>query len=138
MPITKLAVSTRNKMAQQIIDDLDADAGPSTIEFYTGTQPAGPDTNVTDQVKLGTLVCSDPSATKANGVITFAAITQDDAADNGGTATWCRQKSSTGTAVADHDVTDDAGTGAVKLNNVAIVADGPIAMNSLTITIGGA
>ena len=138
MPITKLAVSTRNKMAQQIIDDLNAGSGPSTIEFYTGTQPAGPDTAVTDQVKLGTLICSDPSATKANGVITFAEITQDDAADNGGTATWCRQLSSTGTAVADHDVTNEAGTGAVKLSNVVVVAGGPIDMASLTITIGGA
>lgn len=138
MPITKLAVSTRDKMAQQIIDDLDAGAGPSVLEFYTGNQPAGPDTAVTNQVKLGTLVCSDPSATKANGVITFAEITQDDAADNGGTATWCRQKSSAGTAVADHDVTNEAGTGAVKLSNVAVLSGGSIGMVSLTITIGGA
>lgn len=138
MPITKLAVSTRNKMAQQIIDDLDAGSSQSVLEFYTGTQPAGPDTAVTDQVKLGTLVCSDPSATKANGVITFAEITQDDVADNSGTATWCRQLSSAGTAVADHDVTNEAGTGAVKLINVAVIAGGPIGMASLTITIGGA
>jgi len=138
MPITKLAAATRNKMAQQVIDDLDAGAGPSILEFYTGAQPAGPDTAVTDQIKLGTLVCSDPSATKANGVITFAAITQDDVANNGGTATWCRHSSSTPTAVADHDVTNEAGTGAVKLNNVVIVAGGPISMASLTITIGRA
>ena len=138
MPITKLAVSTRNKMAQQIIDDLDAGPGPSLLDFYTGTPPAGPDTAITDQIKLGTLICSDPCATKANGTITFAAITQDDAADATGTATWCRQSSSTGTAVADHDVTDEAGVGAVKINNIAIITGGPITMSSLVITIGGA
>jgi hypothetical protein len=137
MPITKLAVSTRNKMAQQIIDDLDSGSGPSILVFYTGAQPAGPDTAVTDQVKLGTLICSDPSATKANGVITFSAITQDDAADNGGTATWCRHLNSDNAAVADHDVTNVAGTGAVKLSNVLIVAGKPISMQTLTITIGG-
>lgn len=138
MAIIKIAVATRNKMAQDIIDDLDAGSGPSILEFYTGAQPAGPDTAVTDQVKLGTLVCADPSATKTAGVITFAAITQDDAADAGGTATWARHKSSAGTGVVDYDVTSEAGTGAIKLNTVTIVAGGPIKMNGLSITLGGA
>lgn len=138
MAIIKIAVATRNKMAQVIVDDLDAGAGPSVLEFYTGTMPAGSDTAVTDQLKLGTLVCSDPSATKADGVITFAAITQDNAADNAGLATWARHKDSAGVAVMDYDVTDVAGDGAITLTNPVIIAGGPIAMNSLTITIGGA
>ena len=138
MPVIKIKTTTRNKMAQQIVDDLDADAGPSVLEFYTGAQPAGPDEAVTSQTLLGELICSDPSASISGGVITFGAITQDNAANNGGTAAWARHKSSGGTAVVDYDVTDLGGTGAIKLNTTTIVAGGPILMNSLTITIGGA
>lgn len=138
MAIIKIAVATRNKMAQQIIDDLDAGSGPSVLEFYTGAMPAGADSAITSQVKLGSLVCSDPSATKADGVITFAEITQDNAADNAGTATWARHKDSNGVAVVDYDVTGVEGDGAIQLTITDIVAGGPIAMNSLTITIGGA
>lgn len=138
MPIVKIKPTTRTKMAQQIVDDLDAGVGPSLLKFYTGTMPASPTVAVTTQTLLGTLTCSEPSATVTDGVITFAAITQDNAADAGGTATWCRHLSSDGSAVVDYDVTDTAGTGAVKINNVTIIQGGPIAMTDLTITIGGA
>lgn len=138
MPVIKIKTTTRNKMGQQIVDDLDAGSGPSVLEFYTGTQPAGPDVAVTTQALLGELVCSDPSASITDGVITFGAITQDSLANNGGTATWARHKASNGTAVVDYDVTNAAGTGAIKLNTTTIVQGGPILMNSLTITVGGA
>jgi len=137
MAIVKIRTSTRNKMAQQIVDDLDAGNGPSLLKFYTGSMPANPTVAVSSQVLLGTLTCSDPAADIANGVITFAAITQDTAADASGTATWCRHLSSDGTAVNDYDVTNSAGTGAIKLNNVDIIQGGPILMTALTITIGG-
>jgi hypothetical protein len=138
MAIVKIAVATRNKMAQNIIDDLDAATGPSVLEFYTGVQPNGPDVAVTSQLKLGELICSDPCATKADGVITFAAITQDSDADNSGTATWARHRNGDGVAVVDYDVTDTAGNGAVKLTNVEVYSGGSILMDGLTITIGGA
>lgn len=137
MANVKIAVGTRTKMAQQIVDDLDAGAGPSVLEFYTGTQPDGPATAVTDQILLGELVCSDPSAVVASGVITFASISQDGSANATGTATWARHRDSAGAAVIDYDVSVEAGSGAVKINTTAIVAGGPIQMNSLTITMGG-
>ena len=41
-------------------------------------------------------------------------------------------------AVADFDVTNEAGTGAIKLNTVNIVQGGPIQMSALVISLGGA
>lgn len=138
MPIIKISTAVRNAMAQQIIDALDAGAGPALLLFYTGEQPAGPDTFVTSQTLLGTLTCSDPVGNKAAGVITFSAITQDSAADATGAAAWARLQDSDGVAVADFDVTNEAGTGAIKLNTVNIVAGGPIQMSALVISLGGA
>lgn len=87
---------------------------------------------------LGTLTASDPSATKTNGIITFAAITQDAAADASGKARRVVVTDSDDVTVMELDVTHEAGTGAVKINTVTIFAGGPIQMNSFTITMGGA
>lgn len=138
MPVYKIRTSTRNKMAQDIIDDLDAGAGPAKLKFYAGTMPANADTAITSQTLLGTLTCSDPSATKAAGVITFSAITQDSAADAGGTASFAAFTDSADNVIMYLDVTNEAGTGAVKINTTTIVQGGPILMNSQTITVGGA
>lgn len=138
MPVMKLKVALRNAIAQLIVDAMNAGAGPGVLKFYTATQPAGPAIAITDQVLLGTLTCSDPAATVTGGVITFDSVTQDSAADATGTATWVRAEDSDGNAVADFDVTNEAGTGAIKINTVSIFAGGPIQMTSFTITMGGA
>jgi hypothetical protein len=138
MPVFKLSAATRGAMANAVIAAVDAGSGPALLRFYTGTMPAGPDTAITSQTLLGTLTCSDPSGAQASGVITFSAITQDSSADASGTCTWARLVTSDGTGVADFDVTDTAGSGAIKLNTVSVVSGGPIMMTSLTITMGGA
>lgn len=136
-PYLKLATATLAAAAQAIIDDFDSEVGPCTVEFYTGTIPASPATAIGAQVKLGTVICAEPAATKSGGVITFGATTQDDAADTSGTATWARVKRGAGTACMDCDVTDTAGTGVLKANTVTFVAGGPIKINSLVLTVGG-
>lgn len=138
MPIIKIRASTRNKMAQQIVDDLDASAGPSLLKFYTDPMPATPEVAVDAQILLGTLICSEPSATISSGVITFATVTPDGAADANGDATWCRHISSDGSAVNDYDVTLSGGGGAITMNKTTIALGGPILMDGLSITIGGA
>lgn len=138
MPIFKLSNAVRGSMATSLITAIDAGSGPALLKFYTSGMPAGPDTAITSQTLLGTLTCSDPSATQTNGVITFASITQDSSADATGTAVWARLTASDGTAICDFDVTDTNGTGSIKLNTTSIVAGGPITMSSLTITMGGA
>lgn len=138
MAITTLSVTTRSALATALISQIDAGTGPATIAFYTGTQPAGPDTAITDQVLLGTLTCSDPSATQSAGVITFNTITQDSAADASGTAAWARLADSTGAGVADFKVTSASGDGAIKLNTTEVVVGGPISISGFTITMPGA
>lgn len=135
----KILPSARHAMALALIAELDAQTGPCTIEFYdnTGTIPALPSAAITNQVKLGTLTCSDPVGADTAGVITFGTITQDSAADASGTAAWARIKDGSGAGIIDVDVSNNAGTGLIKINTVAIVAGGPIALNGFTLTIGG-
>lgn len=138
MPVIKISAAARGSMAAALIAAVDGGSGPATLRFYTGTQPAGPGTAITDQVLLGTTTCSDPSASQVDGVITFSAITQDSSADASGVVTWARMATSDGTAVIDLDVTNTAGTGAIKMNTTTVVSGGPILVNSLVITMPGA
>lgn len=92
----------------------------------------------TGDVLLGTLTLSDSAGTVATGSITFGAITQDNAADATGKARRAALLDSDDTLACELDVTATGGDGAIKLNTVNIVAGGPILMNSLVITMGGA
>lgn len=136
--LVKLSIAVRSALAETLIAQIDAATGPAMIEFYSGTQPDGPNTAVTNQVLLGTLTCSANSATQDAGVVTFAEIIQDAAADASGQVNWARLRDGAGVAVADFDVSNNQGPGAIKLNTVTIVRDGPIAIQSLTITMPGA
>lgn len=137
MAVMKLAASVRSSLAQALIAAFDRGAGACTLKFYDGAQPAAPGTAVGAQVLLGTVVASDPIATEASGVVTFSAMTQDSAADASGTVTWARLLDGDGVAVADFDVSNTGGTGAIKMNTTTIVAGGPVRVDSFVITIGG-
>jgi len=138
MAIFRLAAGPLGVLAAALIADLDSETDPGYIELYTGTQPAGPASAVTDQTLLGTAVLSaDPSATNSGGLITFNAITQDDAADASGTASWMRLYKGDGSAFADADVGNLASDATAKMNTTTVVAGGPIKVNAFTIQIGG-
>lgn len=138
MATIKLLESDRTMLAETLRARWDTAVGPCTLKFYDGVMPAGPAVAVGTQVLLGTLTCSEPLGTAATGALTFGAITQDAVADASGTATWARLFDGAGVALADFDVTANAGTGAIELNTVTIVAGGPIAVTSFVITMGGA
>jgi hypothetical protein len=138
MAVIKLLEADRTALAAALKGLWDDQAGPCALEFYDGSMPAGPATAVGAQVKLGTLTCSDPLGSEAAGALTFGAITQDNAADATGTATWARLKDGAGNARADFDVTNTLGNGVVKLNTTSIVQGGPILVTSFVVTIGGA
>ena len=136
--ILRLIPALRIAIADLWISYFDSGTGPAIIEFYSGPMPTALGDPLTDQIKLGTLTCSGPAATQTAGVITFGTITQDSAADASGTAAWAYIKDSTGAIVNAVDVTDNAGDGLIKVNTTTIVAGGPIAITSLTMTVGGA
>lgn len=138
MAVVKLIVGLRNDMADTIIAKLSAGSGAGKAKFYDGTQPAGPGTAITTQTLLGTLTLSDPAGAVSGGVLTFDVITDDSSADASGTASFVRFTDSDDNAVIDLDVTNNAGTGAVKMNTTTIVTGGPIRITSATCTIGGA
>lgn len=130
MAIVRLAVPIQTAFITQLLTALDAGGGPGIVEIYNGTIPATVATAVTTQTKLGTLTLSDPAGTVTDGMLTLSAITQDSSADASGTATWARLKDSTGAAVADVDITTTGGGGTLQMNNISIVAAGPILISS--------
>ena len=132
------AIATaKDAICADIITRLNAGSGPAEFRFYSGTMRATPNTAIGSQVLLATAVCSDPCATHSGGVITFATITEDASTDADGTATWVALCDSTGAGVIDGDVTNNAGTGFVKLNTTAVVAGGPLRVLSAVLTVGG-
>lgn len=135
MAIVKIATASANAMLTALLAELDTGAGNCVIEFYSGSIPATPETAISGQVKLGTATASDPVGSVATKSLTFGTITQDSSADATGTAAFVRIKNPAGTAIIDADCTITAGTGAVKLNTVDIVAGGPIAVTSFVISI---
>lgn len=130
----KLKDSRANAIATNVLADLDAGSGPATIQIYTGTQPATPDTAITGQTLLGTLTCSDPSGSVSGRTLTFSAITNDPSADATGTAAWARVADSTGTAVIDLTVSATGGGGDIQFNTTSMVAGVPISVTALAIT----
>lgn len=106
--------------------------GAGTIEIYDGTQPAGPGTAVSTQVKLVTLTFStDAFGDSANGVSTAAAITSGTAIA-AGTASWFRIKNGSGTAVLDGTV-GTTGTDII-LGTASIASGNVVAISSFTLT----
>lgn len=134
----QLDVSTRSLQATVLRDQIDAGAGPGVLKVYSGTPPA----HAGDALSGNTLLCqhtlSDPCGTVASGVLTFAAIAIDAAADATGTATFARIEDSDGNVRCQISA-GGAGSGAdLVFNDANLVAGVPVAITSLTITIGGA
>lgn len=133
----KITTTRRSAIAQDLIADMAAGTtNPNPVmEIYTGTIPAMGGT-ISDTL-LATLTLTTQVATESNGVITFDAITEDSSADASGDAGWCRVLDRDGGEAAYFTIADD-GSGEINFNSVSIVAGAPVAVSSLTVTVGGA
>lgn len=132
----RLAVATRNAMADAVTTRADSGAGAATIKIYTGPQPATGDTAPSGTL-LVTFTCSDPSfSAAASGVITLditPAISATGAA--AGTAGWFRLESSTPANVVDGSVTATGGGGDLTVDNTSIAVGQTVNLTSGTITM---
>lgn len=132
----KLSNELRTAMATAIISSIDSN-GAGKITIYDGSQPVNPDTAVVAQKVLSEHTLSNPCGTASNGVLTFSAITEDQFANNSGTATWARITDGNGKAIADASVSVVGGSGDLHMNTVNIIVNGPIRFSSLLWTMPG-
>lgn len=132
----KLSNELRTAMATAIINSIDSN-GAGKITIYDGSQPVNPDTAVVSQKVLSEHTLSNPCGTASNGVLTFSAITEDQFANNSGTATWARITDGNGKAIADASVSVVGGSGDLHMNTVNIIVNGPIRFSSLLWTMPG-
>lgn len=116
-------------------DAINGGSGDGEIRFYTASMPADTTVGITSQTLLGTCVCSDPAGVESGGTLTFSAIDSDTSADATGIAAWVRIVDSAGTVCMDLDVSVTGGGGCVQMPTTSIVAGGPIAFTSFTITL---
>lgn len=135
MAVFRVTQALSTTICNAILAAIDAGAAGGTINFYTGTMPAKPETGITSQTLLGTCTYSVTSGTVSAGVFTAAAITQDSSADATGTAAWARIKDSDGNAVFDCDVTVVGGGGIIQMVTTSVVTGGPIAFTSFVISM---
>lgn|SRR5574343_889750 len=130
---TKLSNALANIQANATSDALTS----GYIRIYNGTQPATADTAVTSQTLLAELRFGATAfGNAADGVITANAITRDDSAAAGGTATWCRILEDDGTTVAFDGDVGEVGSGAnLELASTTIVAGAPVEVSTFTYTV---
>ncbi|MGZ4954142.1 MAG: hypothetical protein ACXV8Q_03430 [Methylobacter sp.] len=134
----KLATALRSSRATQIKNALDADTNPGFIEFYTAPQPTTGGAAITTQTKIATCTLSKPSGTVSNGVLTFAAIANDLAADASGDIAWARFKDGAGNWVLDGDCGASGSGAMVIFNTVTAIMGGLVEVLSGSITEGNA
>jgi hypothetical protein len=105
------------------------------LRIYDGAQPANADTAISGQVLLAELRFSSTAfGAPANGVLTAAAITDEDAALASGNAAWFRALSSNGTTVVADGSVGTSGSD-LNLNSVAFAAGAKVSITSLTLTL---
>lgn len=121
-----------NAAANAAVDAMAALCNSGTIQIRSGTQPATANDAATGTL-LAELTFGNPAfAAGVNGVATANAITQDSSADNTGTATWFRVRTSGAATVWDGSV--GTATSDLVLNSTAIQAGAAVSITSLTLT----
>ena len=123
----------RETLRNAMLDAIDGIIGASGyLRIYDGTQPTNADTAIDAQNQLAQLALSATAMdAAADGEIDAASISDDEDADDTGTATWASLTTSAGVRVIDLSVgTADAD---LVLNSVAIAAGATVSVTSLTL-----
>jgi len=118
---------------QAIADLADAGGSAATLSIYDGTQPANPDTAITDQVLLAAVPCPFPFGSASNSVMTANSFAQYMTVEGEGTATWARLVNSSGSVIGDFTV-GLTGSGAnIEIQSVTFYTGVIVIVNSFTI-----
>jgi hypothetical protein len=128
----KLAAEVANAMADAVADLCDG----GKINIYDGSQPASPDTEISDQTLLAQCTFGTPAFGDADdGVATANAITKDSSANATGTASWFRVFKSDGlTPLFDGSVGVTAGSFDCVVPTTSVVQNVEFSITSFTIT----
>ena len=127
---TKISNQAATDLANAFADDLNN----GYLRIYSGSQPATVDTAASGTLLAELRFSATSESGISNGVITFAAITSDTAADATGTAGYFRALKSDGTtAVWDGSVSTSGAT--LNLNSTAIQINAQVDVTSLTFTV---
>lgn len=135
----KITTALRSAIAQDLIAAMAAGStNPNPVlEIYTGSMPASMGGAISDTL-LATLTLTATVGTESGGVITFDTITDDSSADASGDAGWCRVLDRDGSEAAYFTISAAGGSGEIQFNSISVVAGVPVAVSSLTVTVGGA
>lgn len=112
----------------------DLGAGVSRLRVYDDPKPTTPGAAITTQILLAEIPLNKPSGTlnTTTSVLTLSSSATP-LASNSGAATWARQVNGNGDWSADYDVTNEAGDGAVKLEDTDILAGAVVALIEATL-----
>lgn len=135
----KITTTLRSSIAQDLIAAMaNGSTEPNPVmEIYTGTTPASMGGTITDTL-LGVLTLTTQVATESGGVVTFDTITEDSSADASGDAGWCRVLDREGDEAVYFSISEAGGSGEIQFNSISILAGAPVAVSSMTVTVGGA
>jgi hypothetical protein len=134
----RIAMATRNALADVFTRQIDATDRPGTIALYTGPQPENADVAVAGQTLLAVLTFALPSAGPAiAGVNSFYAIAEEPDAPATGRVVWARIADGGGHTVFDCDVSGPGQGGTMELNTVEIVKGGPLRLKNFIVTFPG-
>ena len=127
----KIAQNTANLQALALVG---AVTNSSQVQLYSGTQPSTPETALSGNTLLATIVLPASSAfSSSNGVMTAAAISNVTIAATG-TASFFRWTESNGTTVIADGSVGTSGAD-MNLNSVALSSGATLATSSFTFTI---
>ena len=127
----KIAQNTAQLQATALVGSV---TNSSQVQIYSGTQPATPETALSGNTLLATIVLPASSAfSSTNGVMTAAAISNVTIVATG-TAAFFRWTESNGTTVIADGSVGTSGAD-MNLNSVALSSGATLATSSFTFTI---
>ncbi|MFZ4792413.1 MAG: hypothetical protein ACOYMW_16260 [Candidatus Competibacteraceae bacterium] len=130
--IFDLSLTVRTARAQVIANALDGGSGKAKWLFYTGPKPVA-GAAITTETLLATVLLTDPCGSVTDGALTLTSD-GDVLAVADGVIAWSRFTDSADTYVMDADVTNTAGSGAIKIDNTQVYTGGTIRVVSATFT----